>query len=270
MYFDPNGTAAGSVADAGSYGWRTTSWATAPGGTSAVSNWIPNAQAIFAATTPLGTLTYDVDIASYNSGTHGGFGAIRALAGTVRFTGNTDNFYLTGNLAVEAAAGAAIEFNQTRTSNSLLAFNLNSQTATFTGDITFNNCGPGNTGNIVVDDGKLTLRSPSANNGTTTVNNGTLAVLGSGTLYGTLAWANQTVTLNPGTTLELDRWVGTSRSLGQLGYAAQNLVIDGATDPLHRPNQPAGDRRQPGLHHRRQRSHPRIHHRRPNVAHLAR
>ena len=229
LYFDPNGTAAGSVANAGSYGWRTSSWATGPGGTAAVGNWIPNAQAIFSATKPPGTLAYDVDLASYNTATHGGFGAIRALGGTVRFTGNVDNFYLIGNTAVEAAPGAAIEFNQTRTSNALLAFNLNSQTVTFDGNVTFNNGGMGNTGNVIVNNGKLALNAANPYTGSTTVNNGTLALLGSGAIYTTLAGANHTVTLNPGTTLELDRWVGTNRSLGQLGYAAQNLVIDGAT-----------------------------------------
>lgn len=229
LYFDPNGTASGSVADAGSYGWRTTSWATAAGGTAAVANWIPNAQAIFSATTPLGPLSYDVDIASYNSGTHGGFGAIRALGGTVRFVGNVDNYYLVANTAVEAAPGAAIEFNQTRSGNALLAFNLNSQTVTFDGQVTFNNGGMGNLGNVVVNSGKLALNAANPYTGSTTVNNGTLSLLGSGAIYTTLNWANQTVSLNPGTTLELDRWVGTNRSLGQLGYAAQNLVIDGAT-----------------------------------------
>ena len=247
LYFDPNGTAAGSVADAGSYGWRTTSWATGPGGTAAVANWIPNAQAIFSASTPPGPLTYDVDIASYNSGTHGGFGAIRALAGTVRFVGNVDNFYLVSNTAVEAAPGAAIEFNQTRSGNSLLAFNLNSQTVTFDGNVTFNNGGMGNTGNVVVNSGKLALNAANPYTGSTTVNNGTLSLLGSGAIYTTLNWANQTVTLNPGTTLEIDRWVGPSRSLGQLGYAAQNLVIDGATVRNTGPSNPLVTDDSPGF-----------------------
>jgi len=229
LYFDPNGTTPGSVANAASYAWRTTSWAATTGGTAAVANWIPNAQAIFAATTPPGPLAYDVDLAAYNSGTHGGFGAIRALAGTVRFVGNVDNFYLIGNTAVEAAPGAAIEFNQTRSGNSLLAFNLNLQTVTFDGNVTFNNGGMGNTGNVVVNSGKLALNAANTYTGSTTVNGGTLSLLGSGALYTTLASANQTISLNPGTTLELDDWVGTNRSLGQLGYAAQNLVIDGAT-----------------------------------------
>jgi autotransporter-associated beta strand protein len=229
LYFDPNGSTPGSVANAASYAWRTTSWAATTGGTAAVANWIPNAQAIFAATTPPGPLAYDVDLAAYNSGTHGGFGAIRALAGTVRFVGNVDNFYLIGNTAVEAAPGAAIEFNQTRSGNALLAFNLNSQTVTFDGNVSFNNGGMGNSGNVVVNSGKLALNAANPYTGSTTVNGGTLSLLGSGALYTTLASANQTISLNPGTTLELDDWVGTNRSLGQLGYAAQNLVIDGAT-----------------------------------------
>ncbi|TAE77930.1 MAG: hypothetical protein EAZ65_04090 [Verrucomicrobia bacterium] len=247
LYFDPNGTAAGSVADAGSYAWRTTSWATAPGGTAAVASWVPNAQAIFSATTPTGPFAYDVDIASYNTGTHGGFGAIRALGGTVRFVGNVDNFYLFADTAVEAAPGAAIEFNQTRSGNSILAFNLNSRTATFDGDVTFNNGGMGNAGNVVVNSGKLALNAANPYTGSTTVNSGTLSLLGSGAIYTTLNWANQTVTLNPGSTLELDRWVGANRSLGQLGYAAQNLVIDGATVRNSGPGNPLVTDDSPGF-----------------------
>ena len=267
LYFDPNGTAAGSVADAGSYGWRTTSWAAGPGGTAAVANWIPNAQAIFAATTPPGPLAYDVDIASYNSATHGGFGAIRALAGTVRFTGNVDNFYLLANTAVEAAPGAAIEFNQTRSGNSLLAFNLNFQTVTFDGDVTFNNCGMGNTGNVVVNSGKLALNAANPYTGSTTVNSGTLSLLGSGAIYTTLDWANQTVTLNPGTTLELDRLGRHQPQPRPAGLRRAEPRHRWRDRPQHRPDQPAGNRRQPGLHHRHQRSHPRIRDRRRNVAH---
>ena len=229
LFFDPNGTAPGSVVDGGSYGWRTTSWAAVEGGTAAVGNWIANSQAHFAASNPPGAATYDVDIASYNSGTHGGFAAIRALGGTVRFTGNVDNFYLTGDLAVEAVEGAALEFNQTRSGDAGLAFNLNGKTATFDGNVALNTCGMSNTGNVVVNTGKLTLNAANRYTGTTTVNGATLSLLGGGVLYSNLNWADQTITLNPGSTLELDDWVGTGRSLGQLAYAAQNLMIDGAT-----------------------------------------
>ena len=245
LYFDPNGSTAGSVADGGSYAWRSASWAAAQGGTAAVGNWISNSQAFFSASTPPGSLAYDVDIAAYNSGTHGGFGAIRALGGTVRFTGSVDNFYLTGDLAVEAAEGSAIEFNQTRSGDAALAFNLNGKTATFDGHVTLNTCGMSSNGNVVVDRGKLTLNAANRYTGATTVNGGTLSLIGSGALYTTLNFANQTVTLKPGATLELDRWIGSNRSLGQLGYAAQNLVIDGATlrytgltNPLETDNGP--------------------------------
>ena len=246
LYFDPNGTAAGSVADGGSYAWRTTSWAAGTGGTRAVQAWISNAQAFFSATSPTGPLAYDIDIASYNSGSHGGFSAIRSLAGTVRFTGNVDNFYLTGPLVVAAAGGSSIVFNHTRTSAALQAFNLNGNTATFDGDVTFNTCGMGNSGNVVVAGGNLTLNAANIYTGSTTINGGTLALRGSGTLYATLAWGNQTVLLNSGASLEVDRWASANRSLGQLGYGPQNLVIDGGTlrytgltNPVETNNGPA-------------------------------
>ena len=246
LYFDPNGTSAGSVADGGSYGWRTTSWAVGTSGTLATQAWVANGQANFSATTPAGPLAYDIDIASYNSATHGGFSAIRSLGGTVRFIGNVDNFYLTGPLSVSAAAGSSIVFNHTRTSSAVLAFNLNSQTATFDGDVTFNNSGLGNSGNVVVNSGKLSLNNANIYTGSTTVNGGTLSLLGSGVLYSNLNWANQTIAINAGGTLELDRWVGTSRSLGQLAYSPQNLVINGGTlrytgltNPVETNNGPA-------------------------------
>ncbi len=174
FYFDPNGTTAGSVVNSGTYTWLTTSWAAALGGTMATQAWIPGAEAFFSATTPAGPLSYSVDIASYNSATHGGFGAIEALAGTVKFIGNVANFYLTGNVAVTADPGAAIEFNQTCTSNSILAFNLNGQTATFNGNVTFNTCGPGNTGNVVVNSGVLDINYPAQYSGITTLGGGIL------------------------------------------------------------------------------------------------
>jgi len=176
FHFDPNGTTAGSVVNGGSYAWRTNSWASIPGGTTATQAWPSNADAIFAATTPNGPLSYSVDIADYNSATHGSFGAIEALAGTVKFSGNVANFYPTSPLEIKAAPGATIEFNQTCTTNPLLAFNLNSQTATFDGDVTFNNCGIGNTGNIIVNTGSLKLRQPNSYSGTTTLIGGILNV----------------------------------------------------------------------------------------------
>lgn len=230
LHFDPNGAVPGSVADGASYQWRTTSWATSSGGTAAVTNWIPNAQAIFSATTPPGRLEYDVDVTGYHSITHGGFSAIRALGGRVRFTGNVDQWLLTGNATIQSADNAAIEFNQTRTDNPALAFSLNGFAATFEGDVRFNQTGISNSGEVIVNRGQLTLNAANPYIGSTTVNaGGTLRLLGSGSIYSTLNWGNQTVTLNPGATLELDRWVGASRSLGQLAYGAQNLLINGAT-----------------------------------------
>jgi autotransporter-associated beta strand protein len=176
LYFDPNGTSAGSVLNGGAYAWRTTSWASVPGGTATPQTWASGSDAFFAATSPAGPLSYTVDITDYNSGTHGSFGAIQALAGTVKLTGNVANFYPTTPLEIKAAPGAAIEFNQTCTANPLLAFNLNTQTATFDGDVTFNNSGIGNSGNIVLNSGSLKLRQPSSYTGTTTLLGGVLNV----------------------------------------------------------------------------------------------
>jgi autotransporter-associated beta strand protein len=215
LYFDPNGSTAGSVANAGSYAWIGTNWALSTGGTSATQAWPGNATARFAATNPGAPLAYSVDLAGYNSGTHGNFTGIAASAGTVTFTGNVDNFYLTTPITVTAEAGAALVFNQTRGGADVQAFNLNSQPVTFHGDVTVNSGGIGNNGSVIVGSGNLKLGnaianySPAAttiqsgatltnagnagksfNVGALTLNGGTLAALNSGDA----SWGNFNLT----------------------------------------------------------------------------
>jgi autotransporter-associated beta strand protein len=228
FYFDPNGTAAGSVANGGSYSWIGNNWAMAQGGTTATGAWTPGAKAIFAATSPASPLAYDVSLAGFNSGTHGDTSFIEALAGTVSFSGNVDNFYLVSPTTVRAAPGAAIRFNQTG-NDPVLAFNLNSQTATFEGDVAFSsNTVIGNSGNVVLNSGSLVLNGANIYTGSTTINGGTLAVEGSAQLYANLNWGNATITVNSGGTLQANRWDGNG-SLGQLNYNQGNLVINGGT-----------------------------------------
>ena len=84
-------------------------------------------------------------------------------AGTVTFTGNVSNFYLTTPATITADPGAAIVFQQTRAGNDVQAFNLNSQPATFHGDITVNSAGIGNNGSVIVGSGHLKLGNAIAN-----------------------------------------------------------------------------------------------------------
>jgi len=163
LHFDPNGQAVGSVVDGGSYSWLATNWAVAPGGTLASGSWQAEKQALFSATNPGSPLTYNVDLANYNTTTHGNFTGIRALNGTVNFVGNVTNFNLTTPVTITADSGAAIVFSQTRTSADLQAFNLNGQPATFHGDITVNSAGLGNNGSVIVGSGNLKLGNAIAN-----------------------------------------------------------------------------------------------------------
>ncbi|TAE90572.1 MAG: hypothetical protein EAZ81_09605, partial [Verrucomicrobia bacterium] len=177
LYFDPNSSLAGSVSNGASYAWLSNNWAVAPGGTVVSGNWIAGSKAVFAATSPASPLSYDVNIAGYNSGYHGDFGGIEARSGTVNFTGAVDNFYLINPITVRAATGSAIRFNHTCSEPSQ-GFNLNGKTVSFEGDISFNNCGigngVGNSGNVIVNSGVLTLNSSGTYTGITEIKGGML------------------------------------------------------------------------------------------------
>ena len=163
LHFDPNGPAAGSVTDGGSHSWLSTHWAVASGGLFDSGSWQSGKMALFAATNPGAPLAYGVDLANYNTATHGNFTGIRARHGTVSFSGNVDNFYLTTPATITADPGAAIVFQQTRAGNAVLAFNFNGQPATFHGDITINSEGIGNNGSVIVGSGHLKLGNAIAN-----------------------------------------------------------------------------------------------------------
>ena len=155
LYFDPNGAAAGSVADGGNYGWLSTSWSSSPGGASPVQAWTGGVEARFAATDPPGSPAYSVGLDAFDTGLHGHVTAIRATRGAVRFTGGVGNFHLTAPLAVTADPGASIRFAQT--GNGVLAFNLNNQPVRFDGEVTLDSSGIGNNGSIEVLGGTLRL-----------------------------------------------------------------------------------------------------------------
>ncbi len=72
--------------------------------------------------------------------------------------------------------------------------------------------------------GRAVLTGSSSQTGATTVNGGTLAILGAGQLYSTLGWASQTFSVN-NATVEIDGWNG-AEQLGQNSYAAGNLVLN--------------------------------------------
>lgn len=233
LYFDPNGATAGSVVNGGSYSWVASNWVGGTGGTSATGPWIPGAKAFFAATSPSSPLAYDVSIAGYNSGVNGGISSIDVLNGTVSFTGNVDNFYLINPMTIRAAAGAAIRFNQT-SNVQVLAFNLNSQTATFEGDVAFSsNTAIGNSGNVVLTSGTLALNAPNIYTGSTTINGGTLKIAEGASIYNGGYNSTAVLTVNNGGTLELSRWgygPGTAnQSLGGLDYNPARFIINGGT-----------------------------------------
>lgn len=85
----------------------------------------------------------------------------------------------------------------------------------------------GNDGLTKADGGTLQLSGTNIYTGGTTVSGGTLSLVG-GQLYSNLGWGDQTVRVQNGAVLEVDRWDG-GGSLGQLGYNQSNLVIDGGT-----------------------------------------
>ncbi len=78
--------------------------------------------------------------------------------------------------------------------------------------------------------GSVLLTAVNTYTGPTTINGGTLTITGSGELYdGNVAhWETRHVAVNPGATLEIDRWTGVG-CLGIVDYAAGNLVLNGGT-----------------------------------------
>ncbi|MCB1134539.1 MAG: autotransporter-associated beta strand repeat-containing protein, partial [Verrucomicrobiae bacterium] len=72
--------------------------------------------------------------------------------------------------------------------------------------------------------GKLELTGSSSYSGGTSVNAGTLSILGSGKIHTGAGWAGRVVIVNPSAVLEIDRWNGDG-SLGQSDYAGGNLVL---------------------------------------------
>lgn len=173
-YFDPNGSAAGSVSNGGSYDWVTSSWTKTPGGTAATEASGPLRHVQFAATSPGLPLAYSVAVGSnFSGGTHG-FRSLRVTQGMVTFTGTPGNFYFTQPPTITADAGTTIRFAQT----GALAFNLNKQNVTFDGagtTLVSNDTVIMNSGSITKSgSGTLVLASPGTYSGSTTVSGGTL------------------------------------------------------------------------------------------------
>jgi autotransporter-associated beta strand protein len=76
--------------------------------------------------------------------------------------------------------------------------------------------------------GSVLLTGSSTYTGSTTINGGTLSITGSGEIYNGPTWEDRQVAVNPGATLEIDRWNGAG-SLGRVEYDAGNLVLNGGT-----------------------------------------
>lgn len=75
---------------------------------------------------------------------------------------------------------------------------------------------------------RVTLTNASPISGAVTVNAGTLAITGSGQIRTGYGWLAHSVVVNPGATLEVDRWWGAG-SLGESDYNAQWFQLNGAT-----------------------------------------
>lgn len=125
---------------------------------------------------------------------------------------------------------------------------LGAITSAATGDRTLTFTGAGNTtlGGVVSNGsatmhvlksgaGRLALTAAHTFTGNVTLSGGTLSILGSGALYAGGFNNTAVLTVNPGATLELDRWgygpAGSFRtqSLGGLGYNPARLVLNGGT-----------------------------------------
>jgi autotransporter-associated beta strand protein len=173
-YFDPNGSAAGSVANGGSYNWVSNSWTRTPGGNATTEASGPLRHVRFAATSPGPPLAYSVTVDSTFSGAGHGFHSMRVTQGTVTFTGTPGNFYFTQPPTITADAGATIRFAQTGS----LAFNLNNQNVTFEGagtSLVGNDTVIMNNGSITKSGtGTLVLAAPNTYSGNTTISGGTL------------------------------------------------------------------------------------------------
>jgi autotransporter-associated beta strand protein len=98
-----------------------------------------------------------------------------------------------------------------------------------TGTTTINSAITGTASLVKAGPGTLKLTSAtSTNTGYTTLNEGTLSLIGGGKLYSNLGWGSKTVSVNSATMLEVDQWDGNG-CLGQLDYSVGNLVINGGT-----------------------------------------
>ena len=108
------------------------------------------------------------------------------------------------------------------------------------GGLVFNNNVPVTYGGIMSGSGAISmiggnymaLTAQSTNSGSVTVSGGTLSLLG-GSLYSNLNYGNQVVTVNSGL-LVVAGWSqgdtnGANGGLGQLGFGASNLVLNGGT-----------------------------------------
>ncbi len=77
--------------------------------------------------------------------------------------------------------------------------------------------------------GTQNLTGVSTLSGNTTVSGGVLS-LSTGWLYSNLAWQNKTVTVSGGGVLEIGGWAdGDGRGIGQLAFAAGNILVNGGT-----------------------------------------
>jgi len=202
VYFDVNGSAAGSgVTGGSSYTWSTSTanWTSSTGGTTAASNWSNGSNiANFAAGTDASTSAFTL-----NLGTNITMGGIQVTEGNVSI--NTGSFTLTQNASSTFTVGSGLSLS--------VAGKLNLNSGSGTRTLTVGGVGNTNLSAVISNSsgtgaiyktgtGTLTLSGANTYTGTTTVSQGTLQVNAnapSGSA-GALGNATSTITVNDGST----------------------------------------------------------------------
>jgi autotransporter-associated beta strand protein len=143
------------------------------------------------------------------------------------FGGTAGTVTLASNINVNS-----LTFNTAGYTVKSYALNLNGPPAiitTPTGTTTISSAISGTASLVKAGPGTLKLTSATnTNTGYTTINEGTLSLIGGGKLYSNLGWGSKTVSVNNAAILEVDQWDGNG-CLGQLDYSVGNLVINGGT-----------------------------------------
>ncbi len=146
---------------------------------------------------------------------------IQLLSGVNTYTGSTTVSGGSLVLGDGIATGNIIPATNLITNNSALTYNTPSNithSGVISGTGTFTKQGTGT----------LTLTGNNTYTGNTTISGGTLYMSGTGKIYSNLGWAARTITINTGTTAQIDRWY-LDNGFGQVLYTAGNLVLNNGT-----------------------------------------